>query len=294
MKRIISILFALLLVLNIPFSVSASSYYPTILTPIQYDEVPHRDNINVTWSAPTAGTVTKYLISLRHLKYQDNVIDDLMIHQEEIAANERSYIVSRDMIMESSFFRVALGAVNSNGNTYWSEQLFYVSANRGVHNRTISFKIYTGFSTEIKDAIYYSTRTWINATGVERVNTYSYSNGVSSSALIKEDGVNTIVPYTDHLDNRLMVTITQRDYSYNAEEVDIIINRAFLWSVDSQSGYYNVQNVMTHEIGHAHGLCDKYETFATEWTMYGSAESGETKKKTLTANDLQSLSRLYS
>ncbi len=293
-SKIICIVLVFVLICSVPFSVSAtSSYHPTILAPIQYDEIPHGENMKITWSAPTTGTVTKYLICMRELKVRNSQTNRLIINQVSVGASQRSYTVSSSLLLASGYYRLALGAVNSNGTTYWDEQLFYVSSTHGVRSATISLKIYKGFSTAFKDAIYYSTRSWINTTGMEKVNTYSYSNGVESSALIKGDGINTVVPYTDHMDNSLMITHTQRDSSYNAVEVDISINHAFVWVVGSQSGCYDVQNVMTHEIGHAHGLCDKYETFSSEWTMYGGSSGGETKKRTLTTNDIQAVTRLY-
>jgi len=52
-------------------------------------------------------------------------------------------------------------------------------------------------------------------------------------------------------------------------------------------------NAMTHEMGHEIGLADKYESFATEWTMYGSCAYGETKKNSPHEYDIQAMKRLY-
>jgi hypothetical protein len=59
------------------------------------------------------------------------------------------------------------------------------------------------------------------------------------------------------------------------------------------SGYYDVQNVITHEVGHVVGLCDIYDSWATEITMYGSASTGEIKKRTLETHDTVSANHLY-
>ena len=41
------------------------------------------------------------------------------------------------------------------------------------------------------------------------------------------------------------------------------------------------------------GLRDKIDNWASEWTMYGNANKGETKKRTLEQHDKDSVYRLY-
>ncbi|MBN2360345.1 MAG: matrixin family metalloprotease [Deltaproteobacteria bacterium] len=58
---------------------------------------------------------------------------------------------------------------------------------------------------------------------------------------------------------------------------------------------YDVQNTMTHEIGHFFGLDHPLPTEpdATEATMYSSAPRGETSKRDLAANDIEGLCFIY-
>lgn len=293
MKRIICIMLSVLLcVLMLPVPAAAASYYPTLTNIVRYDEFPYGEDVTITWNAPTAGTVTNYLISLRHLKDANLFVDDLMIQQESLSASRRSYTIPGDTLGSNCLYRVALAAVNSNGSSYWVEQLFYVSVNRGVHNRTISLKIHTGLPLYFKEAIYYSTRTWINATGYERVNTYSYSNGVESSALVSGDGISTVIPGVDHASTALMRTYPKLDDYNNLIEADIVIFYGRDWDFGS-GGTYDVQSSMTHEIGHVLGLCDKYESDTAEWTMYGHGLENSLAQRTLHSQDLQRLTRLY-
>lgn len=53
------------------------------------------------------------------------------------------------------------------------------------------------------------------------------------------------------------------------------------------------ENIATHELGHAVGLGDLYTTGCSEQTMYGYADYGETKKRTLEAGDIKGVSELY-
>ena len=57
----------------------------------------------------------------------------------------------------------------------------------------------------------------------------------------------------------------------------------------------DLQNIATHELGHALGLADLYDTTAPvpEQTMYGYASTGETKKRTLEDGDKAGITVLY-
>ncbi|MCK4367642.1 MAG: matrixin family metalloprotease [Thermoplasmata archaeon] len=53
------------------------------------------------------------------------------------------------------------------------------------------------------------------------------------------------------------------------------------------------ENVATHELGHRVGLADLYNAKSSEQTMYGYADYGETKKRTLEAGDIVGVQALY-
>jgi hypothetical protein len=52
------------------------------------------------------------------------------------------------------------------------------------------------------------------------------------------------------------------------------------------------QNIATHEFGHAAGMGHPAGS-CTEETMYGFAQSGETKKRTLAAGDIAGIQKQY-
>lgn len=52
-------------------------------------------------------------------------------------------------------------------------------------------------------------------------------------------------------------------------------------------------NIAVHEFGHAAGLADLYQTDCREQTMYGYADYGETKKRTLESGDVAGIHSLY-
>jgi len=54
-----------------------------------------------------------------------------------------------------------------------------------------------------------------------------------------------------------------------------------------------VQNIATHELGHSLCLDDLYGTADSEKTMHGFADTGETKKRTLEAEDIAGIRYIY-
>jgi hypothetical protein len=76
-------------------------------------------------------------------------------------------------------------------------------------------------------------------------------------------------------------------------EFDMIFDdEDFDWAVDGSSNAMDLENIATHELGHAVGLGDLYNT-CTEATMYGYSTEGETTKRSLEAGDIAGLQVLY-
>ena len=76
-------------------------------------------------------------------------------------------------------------------------------------------------------------------------------------------------------------------------ESDIVFNTAFQWSSAGASGKYDLQSVATHELGHALSLEDLYGPGDVEKTMYGKTSPGETKQRSLHADDVAGIVYLY-
>jgi len=75
---------------------------------------------------------------------------------------------------------------------------------------------------------------------------------------------------------------------------DIEFNDDYEWNTSGAptTSEMDVQNIATHEIGHFCGLADNYSY--SDLTMYGYADYGEIKKRTLTTADEQCISYVYS
>ncbi len=79
-------------------------------------------------------------------------------------------------------------------------------------------------------------------------------------------------------------------------EADILMDDYWLWSASDYCppNRMDVQNIGTHELGHA-GPCleDNYSYECSEATMYGYADYGETKKRTLSSYDINAFCNVY-
>ncbi len=78
-------------------------------------------------------------------------------------------------------------------------------------------------------------------------------------------------------------------------EWDVVFDNVdYLWGDGNQDpNVMDFENIATHEFGHAVGLADIYESNHSEQTMYGYADYGETKKRTLEAGDINGVKTLY-
>jgi len=76
---------------------------------------------------------------------------------------------------------------------------------------------------------------------------------------------------------------------------DIELDTGDTWSAANTcpAGYFDVQNVGTHEAGHVAHLADIYDGVDSDMTMYGYSSTGETKKRTLAWGDIDGLYALF-
>lgn len=150
-----------------------------------------------------------------------------------------------------------------------------------------------GFSSEVNSAITKSCQAWNGAGVGTLVTRASYTH--SNNAFPYENDENQITAISKGTKTGFMTTeFTQYKIvglkCYNTE-VDININTSFPWATDGDEHAYDVQNCFTHELGHLLGLDD--EVSKTSSTMYGSAEMGETKKRSLAADDKDGIKEIY-
>ena len=78
-------------------------------------------------------------------------------------------------------------------------------------------------------------------------------------------------------------------------EAHIELNDDFVWGVVSHptDPVMDLQNILTHELGHCAGMGDLYQTDAIEETMFGYSDEGETYKRDLYKGDIAGVTNLY-
>lgn len=133
-----------------------------------------------------------------------------------------------------------------------------------------------------------STATW-NAAGApfQLVNDPNSTNELSFADLVNK--------YGSSYNNTYAVTTTWSSNSTRRiSRATIEINSKWQWSTSGEAGKADVQNILTHEFGHWMRLLDIYSpSTCGEVTMWGSATSGETKKRTLDQADIDGFKSLY-
>jgi len=113
----------------------------------------------------------------------------------------------------------------------------------------------------------------------------------------KLDGCNTIV-WGDYPEEGV-IAVTILWYSRATKEIvefDIVLDVDFTWQIYpyNTTGYYmDLQNIVTHELGHGVGLDDVYQPPAYQETMYGYADYGEIIKRDLYIGDQRGITKLY-
>jgi hypothetical protein len=77
-------------------------------------------------------------------------------------------------------------------------------------------------------------------------------------------------------------------------EFDVMFDIDFKWgNATVDSTVMDLQNIATHELGHAVGLGDLYNPECSTQTMYGYSTEGDTEKRTLESGDIAGLNILY-
>ena len=141
-----------------------------------------------------------------------------------------------------------------------------------------------------------SFNTWSTPDVSSKVNFVKGANTSTSRA--RYDAQN-IISWGRTSGSALAVTYT---WYYTASgqvaETDTIFNNKFAWQWSSQTncayqGYYDAQNILTHELGHWVGLNDNYATSYANNTMFGYGSPTEVKKNSLATGDTSTVNSIY-
>jgi hypothetical protein len=126
--------------------------------------------------------------------------------------------------------------------------------------------------------------------------------GCTSVASNRNDGINTIaLVKSDWAFDTTAIAVTRNFYvSGNSGkaglivDTDILLNGVnYVFSTKNEPSAHDIQNIVTHEVGHFVGLGHEVDPKDIDATMFASASLGETKKRDLATSDLEGLYAAY-
>ena len=171
------------------------------------------------------------------------------------------------------------------------------------HSGTVTYRVnYASIPSSVanaKAAITASYKVWDDKAGG-----VAFIEGATTTATrYKLDGINLVAWGSVSASGAIAVTYTwYNSVTKVVVEQDIIMNVKLPWAhtdasnPDATCGVltaYEVQNILTHEVGHVFGLDDLYDSADQDLTMYGYGAKGELKKETLGRGDLAGMAALY-
>jgi len=130
----------------------------------------------------------------------------------------------------------------------------------------------------------------ILGTGAVTVNTPTNKN--------VSDGINEVSFGAISDSNTIAVTtvwgyFSGPTFSRQIVEWDQVYNTDFDWSATGEADKMDFWNIAVHELGHAMGLGDIYNSSCSTVTMYGYASEGDINKRDLAPADITGINILY-
>jgi len=138
-----------------------------------------------------------------------------------------------------------------------------------------------------------SAETWDAATSKELFgDSFSVNDKVQYGV---QDDQNAIT-FGDYSNNNV-IAVTAVWYTRHGKQIvefDQLYNTRFTWGdATSNPAVMDLQNIATHELGHAVGLSDLYTPTCTAVTMFGYSNNGEIQKRTPESADITGLQKMY-
>ncbi len=173
-------------------------------------------------------------------------------------------------------------------------------------NRSVSFRLNKDCSkdvniTDCTQAVQNSIGAWMGHSCSDLELNFA---GTTTQTSIGMDYVNLIVWRQSNdwkYENSAiaMTTTTFNTYTGEIVDADIEVNGVdYTFSVSPPDtpgvpGTMDIQNTLTHELGHCIGLADVFDKADSDATMYYTAGYGDTNKSTLSQDDINGLCTIY-
>lgn len=149
----------------------------------------------------------------------------------------------------------------------------------------ISMYVHTGVNSSYIPSIQSAMSTW-NGAGKGTLITYA---GTRPGLPLNNDGINMITSGYMGTQYALAVTTIWHDSSGTIHGADVDINISHPYSTALQATLFDLESVMTHELGHVVGL---NHSSHNEATMFSSISKNEKIKRSLHQDDISGLTAL--
>lgn len=143
-------------------------------------------------------------------------------------------------------------------------------------------------------AIQSSAQTWTDVSTSSF--SFSYGGATTSTAVYKNDKRNIICFGSMGEGVLARNGVWSSKITGKITDSDIKINTYYSWATDGSADKYDIQSVVTHELGHSLRLLDLYEDSdvnPTRKTMYYKTPAGNTEQRTLEQDDMDGITYLY-
>jgi len=155
----------------------------------------------------------------------------------------------------------------------------------------------------VVSAVLNAAEEWDNYTSKELMNSYN----IDYNAIPGVQDYKNVIGFGNYGDPDVIAvtTVWYNPATKAILEFDIMLDTDWVWGdataqcnsnetfTNSSCEVMDLQNILTHEFGHAIGLGDVYDSTCSEVTMYGYSWYGEVKKRTLEPPDITGLRSLY-
>ena len=137
---------------------------------------------------------------------------------------------------------------------------------------------------------------------VDNIKVEFLAMGCSNDTVDRNDGINNVIFVTQNWPfDPTAIAITRNFYlagdsprSGMILDTDIMINaQDHQFTTTGESGKYDLQDILTHEVGHFLGMGHEVPPLDTQATMYALAFPGELNKRTLHPDDLAGIRSAY-
>ncbi len=227
---------------------------------IVFSKQPDEDNIYDTWYVKHLKTTIKTVSgSQGYSTFTNDYLDDIVIKTEFTELDDVYEIHDEGFVFM--------------GNRHWDTDAFPIPYKINAYGTSDC----TGEFVAVQDAF----DNW------EDVSSCEMSFDYDSTTLAEEgqDGINVVDWETDEGSNY----VGYNHYWYldggEVVESDIIANDKYEFCIGLTSGEYDVENLMTHEVGHYFVLWDLWDPDNSAKTMYNEVEDYQISRRSLHTGD---------